>query len=135
MSDQLYFVLKRLYNQRKEEALKDGKNEPVSIVFHTKGQYTSQNTVRNIWKRLLVKCELNYRKFHSTRHTFASLLINNNESLAYIKELMGHHSIQMTVDVYGHLLPSENRDAVNSLDDASICNLSATTENKKAVTN
>jgi integrase len=134
MSDQLYFVLKRLYSQRKEEALKDGKNEPVSIVFHTKGQYTSQNTVRNIWKRLLVKCELNYRKFHSTRHTFASLLINNNESLAYIKELMGHHSIQMTVDVYGHLLPSENRDAVNFLDDAPICNLSATTENKKAAT-
>jgi hypothetical protein len=40
----------------------------------------------------------------------------------------------MTVDVYGHLLPSENRDAVNFLDDAPICNLSATTENKEAAT-
>ena len=98
---------------------------------HSKGSHTSQNSVRNIWKRLLDKCGLNYRKFHTTRHTFASLLISNNESLAYIKELMGHHSIQMTVDEYGHLLPTENRDAVNSLDDATIRNSTATTPKQK----
>jgi integrase len=29
---------------------------------------------------------------------------------------MGHASIQMTVDIYGHLIPSSNRAAVNRLD-------------------
>jgi len=47
---------------------------------------------------------------------------------------MGHHSIQMTVDEYGHLLPTENRDAVNSLDDATIRNSTATTQSRKAAT-
>jgi integrase len=30
---------------------------------------------------------------------------------------MGHHSIQITVDIYGHLVPGGNRQAVNRLDD------------------
>ena len=33
------------------------------------------------------------------------------------KEQMGHASIQTTVDVYGHLVPCSNRNAVNRLDD------------------
>jgi integrase len=30
---------------------------------------------------------------------------------------MGHHSIQVTVDIYGHLIPGANRKAVDRLDD------------------
>ena len=48
---------------------------------------------------------------------FASWLIGNGESLAYVKEQLGHHSIQITVDTYGHLVPGANRKAVNALDD------------------
>jgi len=33
------------------------------------------------------------------RHTFGSLLIQQGESLAYVKEQMGHASIQVTIDV------------------------------------
>jgi integrase len=52
------------------------------------------------------------------RHTFASPLIQQGESVAYVKEQMGHSSIQITVDVYGHLVPGGNRAAVDRLDDA-----------------
>ncbi len=133
MSDQLHFELRRLFKLRKEEALKAGSNEPHEIVFHTHGKPTSQNTVRNIWRRMLGKAGLEYRKFHTIRHTFASILISIGESLAYIKELMGHSSIQITVDIYGHLLPTENHNALNVLD-APIRTLSAPSQNKKAAT-
>jgi len=43
------------------------------------------------------------------------LLIQNGESLAYIKDQLGHSSIKMMVDVYGHLVPGANRQAVNRL--------------------
>jgi integrase len=43
-------------------------------------------------------------------------LIQNGEPLTYVKEQMGHSSIQVTVDVYGHLVPSANRAAVDKLD-------------------
>ena len=34
-----------------------------------------------------------------------------------MREPRGHHSIQITVDIYGHLIPGANRQAVNPLDD------------------
>ena len=35
----------------------------------------------------------------------------------YVKEQLGHTSIQMTVDIYGHLIPGSNRSLVNRLDE------------------
>ena len=57
-------------------------------------------------------------RFHDLRHTFGSLLIQDGASLAYVRDQMGHSSIQITVDTYGHLIPGANRQAVNRLDDA-----------------
>ncbi len=34
----------------------------------------------------------------------------------YVKEQLGHSSISITVDIYGHLIPGSNRKAVNKLD-------------------
>ncbi len=54
-------------------------------------------------------------RFHDLRHTFASLLLQNGESLVYVKDQLGHSSIKMTVDVYGHLVPGANRAAMDRL--------------------
>ena len=62
-----------------------------------------------VFYKLLAKAELRRVRFHDLRHTFASLLLQNRESPAYVKEQMGHSSIQVTVDVYGHLIPGANR--------------------------
>ena len=37
------------------------------------------------------------------------------ESPAYVKEQLGHSSIKITVDIYGHWIPGANRQAVNRL--------------------
>jgi len=66
--------------------------------------------------------------FHDLRHTFASLLIQRGESLAYVKDQLGHHSIQVTVDLYGHLVPGANRGAVDRLASAIGSNLYATSD-------
>ncbi|HSE40228.1 MAG TPA: tyrosine-type recombinase/integrase [Acidobacteriota bacterium] len=42
------------------------------------------------------------------RHTFASLLIANGESLAYVRDQLGHSSIALTVNTYTHLIPGSN---------------------------
>ncbi len=53
------------------------------------------------------------------RRSFASLLLSDSDgqSPAYMKEQLGHSNIQMTADIYGHLIPSSNREAVNRLDE------------------
>ena len=75
--------------------------------------------VRKVFARLLTKAGLAQRNLHFLRHTFASLLIQQGKSLAYVKEQMAHSSIDITVDIYGHLVPGGNRQAVDKLDDAS----------------
>jgi integrase len=35
----------------------------------------------------------------------------------YVKEQMGHSSIQVTVDIYGHLIPGANVSFVDQLDE------------------
>jgi integrase len=56
-------------------------------------------------------------RIHDLRHTFATHLIQNKESPAYVQQQLGHHSIQITVDIYGHLVPGGNKRAVDRLDD------------------
>ena len=64
----------------------------------------------------LEKAGLRRFRFHALRHSFGSLLIQGGASLAYVKEQMGHSSIQITVDVYGHLIPGANIAWVDRLD-------------------
>ena len=116
MSDQLAEALKSLLIQRKKEALKSGKSEAVEIIFHRKGKHMEQNYIRKVFKRILRKAGIREMRLHDIRHTFASLLLSNGESPVYVKEQLGHSTIQMTVDIYGHLIPGSNRGAVNKLD-------------------
>ena len=43
---------------------------------------------------------------HALRHFFASWAIERGFSAKRLQTLLGHSSIQMTFDVYGHLFPS-----------------------------
>ena len=81
-------------------------------------QLEHNNYRRRVFEPLLQKAGLRRIRFHDLRHTFASLLLQQGESPQYVREQMGHHSIQITVDIYGHLIPGANRQAVDRLDDA-----------------
>jgi len=74
------------------------------------------NIVPRYMEPALEKAGLRRFRFHDLRHTFGSLLIQGRATLAYVKEQMGHSSIQITVDTYGHLVPGADIACVDSLD-------------------
>jgi integrase len=47
------------------------------------------------------------------RHTYASILLMANKSPAYVKEQLGHSSIAITVDIYGHWIPGKGREGLD----------------------
>lgn len=119
MSRQLSDTLKALQTERKREALAKGWREVPELVFvNGEGRMINGFNLRfRVFHKALERAGLRRIRIHDLRHTFASLLIQNGESLAYVKDQLGHHSIQITVDTYGHLVPGANRQAVNRLDD------------------
>jgi integrase len=86
---------------------------------------TERVRVSKIFQRLVDKLRLNegvtdrrFRVcFHTLRHTFASWLAMQGETLLTIKELMGHKTIIMTMR-YAHLIPDHKRQAVDKLEES-----------------
>jgi integrase len=74
----------------------------------------------NIYHRDFLPCVqaagLRRITFHALRHSYASHLIHEGASLAYVRDQMGHSSIQVTVDVYGHLIPGADIAWADKLD-------------------
>jgi integrase len=54
---------------------------------------------------------------HTMRHSAASLLIAQGVDLKLISEVLGHSSIRMTADVYGHLMPDAGHVAADAMDE------------------
>jgi integrase len=117
LSLKLAEALREHRTAQKAASLKAGRRLPAWIFTNTEGQPLDGDNLRNrVFYGLLATAKLRPIRFHDLRHTFASHLIQNGEPLTYVKEQMGHSSIQVTVDVYGHLVPSANRAAVDKLD-------------------
>lgn len=53
---------------------------------------------------------------HECRHTFASLMIAAGVNAKALSTYMGHSSIQVTFDRYGHLMPGNEEQAAGLLD-------------------
>jgi integrase len=133
MSAKLAEVLDTMLSRRRAAALEKEMEKPASErrdaatvvnavmedwLFQTPtGTQLDPSNVRKVFNRLLTAAKLRRVRFHDLRHTFASLLLAQGESLAYVKDQMGHSSINVTVDVYGHLVPGGNRAAVDKLDE------------------
>jgi integrase len=134
MSQQLTDTLKTLGVRRKEETLKLGWGDVPEWVFVNEvGRLLDPNNLRKrIFHRCLEKAGIRRVRFHDLRHTFASLLIARHESPKKIQALLGHHSIQVTMDIYGHLYTEGSRKVVDALDDPVIDHESTTKRNSRA---
>ncbi|KAI3349637.1 hypothetical protein FDB55_09770 [Clostridium botulinum] len=56
-------------------------------------------------------------KFHSLRHTYATRLFEKGVQLKTVQKLLGHSSIEITADIYTHVMNSEKISAVQKLND------------------
>jgi integrase len=81
---------------------------------------THLNPTRDILdelKVLLQKAGLPDIRFHDLRHSAATLLLSAGVHPKVVQEILGHSNISMTMDVYSHVLPTMQREAMNKLND------------------
>ena len=76
----------------------------LGLVFPTRrGRVVGHSSMRQMWRRLLRALELPRYRFHDLRHAAASLFIEQGLQPKKVQTIMGHGSIKMTFDLYGHL--------------------------------
>ena len=69
-------------------------------------------------KALLKKAGLPDIRFHDLRHSAATLLLSVGVHPKVVQEILGHSQISITMDVYSHVLPGMQQDAMSRLNDA-----------------
>ena len=73
----------------------------------------TQRMAQGAVRRACTAARLRTRSPHDLRHTYATLLLMDHYSPAYVQKQLGHHSISMTVDIYGHWVPGEGKKDLN----------------------
>jgi integrase len=57
-------------------------------------------------------------RFHNLRHSTATMLFAMNVHPKVVQELLGHIQISMTMDIYSHVLPTMQEEAMDKMNDA-----------------
>ena len=99
-------------NQRKHNS----QNSPF-IFFSTAGTPVQKRNIYREFKKLLEAANIiSPVTFHSTRHSFATRLLEKGADIKTVSELLGHKSIQITLDIYGHVSADLKTKTINLLD-------------------
>jgi integrase len=117
-------ALEALRSHRKrqiEEQLRAGtKWQDNDLVFASyKGTpMDAQNIVNRYFKPMLRRAALPDIRWHDLRHTCATLLLSRGTHPKYVQQLLGHASVQLTLDRYSHWMPSMGKLTASAMDEA-----------------
>jgi len=106
ISDMLFKVL----YERKERI-----STECELVFHRQGERLSKDYISKKFKKYVLQAKIDKRlHFHSLRHSFASLLVQQGVSIYAIQKFLGHSTIAVT-QIYSHLQPESLHSEVNKI--------------------
>jgi integrase len=110
-------LLDHARRQRRERLAAGSSWRDGDYVFTTlHGLPLDGRNVLEAFHRALDRARLPRRSFHSLRHAFATLQIENGEELGVVSRILGHSQIATTADVYAHLTPAMLERSANRMD-------------------
>lgn len=77
----------------------------------------SNNAVNKSLKKACLRAGITEITFHSLRHTHCSLLIYQGVNIKYISKRLGHSTISITYQIYGHVLDELEQRESSKVDD------------------
>ncbi|HEU5100948.1 MAG TPA: site-specific integrase [Roseiflexaceae bacterium] len=109
-------VLKWHKQNQAERAISPNGWNAGDLVFCSEiGTPLSPKSIGDQFDALLRKAELPDIRFHDMRHTYAALSIAAGVDIFTLSRRMGHSTISVTADRYGHLYQGHSQD-VDALD-------------------
>ncbi len=110
-----------LSRARLEQALRRSKApgwQDLDLVIDRKdGGPLHPATLSSRWRLFLARSGLPHIRFHDLRHAHATLMLLKGVHPKVVSERLGHASVGITLDIYSHVLPSMQQDAVRAFDE------------------
>jgi integrase len=82
------------------------------FVFMFRGQ--ALKSIKAGWRAACDRAGIEYKNFHTLRHTTATWLLRDSKDLRLVKEVLGHKTIQTTLK-YAHLANDHKAEGLNHL--------------------
>lgn len=99
-----------------EQKLRNGGRPEQRVLAGPEGQLRDSTTLTKRAHRIWRAARLEPIGLHECRHTFASLMIAAGVNAKALSTYIGHASIAITMDRYGHLMPGNEVEAAKCLD-------------------
>ena len=92
-------------------------NKGSNFIFISKtGGYADPHTINKYFRRKLRELGIDKDvRFHDLRHTFATRAIEKKVDIKSLSVILGHTSVQFTLDRYAHILEDQNRSTMETL--------------------
>jgi len=87
------------------------------VIDRGDGGPLNPNTLSSRWRAFLRRSGLPHVRFHDLRHAHATLMLLKGVHPKVVSERLGHASVGITLDIYSHVLPSMQQDAVRAFDE------------------
>jgi hypothetical protein len=91
--------------------------EDHDLIFprETSGKPMRYTSLNNAYRQICMEAGVEYRSFHILRHTCASLLLSQGESIKLVQKQLRHRDVKVTLSTYTHLLPEAGPEALKKL--------------------
>lgn len=96
------------------DILNNIKNKKGLLFKDDEGNALKGKNISTQWTKILKECNIPHKKFHSIRHTYASMLLQKGVDIETVAELMGHSAISIT-QIYLHSSSKSKNKSVNKL--------------------
>ncbi|WP_297418705.1 site-specific integrase [Clostridium sp.] len=126
IGDTLCSLLKRFHTDQKANKLRYGqyyiKHDYDFVCLKENGELLTTDSIKYLSRVINYELDIPF-KFHSLRHTHATMLLEAGANIKDIQERLGHSKSSITMDVYSHVTKTMSSNTVSILENQIISKL------------
>ena len=89
--------------------LTGSKNSYVFLNQDDKPFYDIKSIRDYAWRKTIKACGIEYRTIYITRHSFATMMLENGEDILWVSNTLGHKNSSITYEVYARYIKSDDK--------------------------
>jgi len=100
----------------KSQQLITGLRNTFVFLSRSNNHYSNNSFFYIEYQKVLKKLNIEKRALHNTRHTFASMMLNNGIESMWVSNTLGHDNLDVTLKIYTHYMPKKEKMTISFLE-------------------